>query len=140
MWYWTSSPENGISEADNKTLVYGGRTLLLHAKRMWIKVINAALWPYALLATAKRHNEFSLDENGDSPLEKFSGTKEKIMSTDWHTWGCPIFVLVEVNQSRLTSTSKWEPSARVGVYFGHSAVYAGNIAFVLNLLTGHVSS
>ena len=92
-----------------------------------------------MLATAKRYNEFSLDENGDSPLEKFSGTKEKIMSTDWHTWGCPIFVLVEVNQSRLTSTSKWEPSARVGVYFGHLPVYARNIAFVLNLLTGHVS-
>ena len=31
--------QNGIAEAKNKTLAYGARTILLHAKRMWPKVI-----------------------------------------------------------------------------------------------------
>ena len=36
--------QNGIAEAKKKTLAYGVRTMLLHAKRMWPKVINATLW------------------------------------------------------------------------------------------------
>ena len=120
--------QNGIAEAHNKILAYGGITIFLHAKRIWLKVINATLWPYALLATAKRHKKLSLDENSDSSLEKFSGTKEEIMSIGWHTWGCPIFVLAEEYQKRVG----------VRVYLGYSPVHVGNVALVLNLLTGHV--
>ena len=61
------------------------------------------------------------------------------MCSDWHTWGCPIFVLRAENQSGLTGTPKWEPRARTGVYLGHSPAHAGNVALVLNLITGHVS-
>ena len=45
----------------------------------------------------------------------------------------------EENQSGLTGTLKWEPRARTGVYLGHSPTHAGNVALVLNLITGHVS-
>ena len=34
---------------------------------------------------------------------------------------------------------KWQRRARLGVYFGHSAVHAGSVALALNLATGHVS-
>ena len=98
--------QNGIAEAKNKILTYGARTILLHAKRMWPRVIKPGLWPYAVLSTAKRHNELALDENGDAPLEKFSGIKQELICSDWHTWGCPIFVLAAENQSGLTGTPK----------------------------------
>ena len=74
-----------------------------------------------------------------SPLELFSGIDEEITCNDFHTWGCPVFVLDEANQSGLTGTPKWEPRARAGVYLGHSPSHAGNVALVLNLQTGHVS-
>lgn len=35
--------QNGIAEAKNKTIIYGASTILLHAKMMWSKVIEAAL-------------------------------------------------------------------------------------------------
>ena len=74
--------QNGLAEAKNKTLVYGARTLILYTKRRWHKVINVALWPFATLATAKSHNELSLDENCKSPLEKFTGIEDEITCSD----------------------------------------------------------
>eukprot|EP00957_Ditylum_brightwellii_P059833 4541964-Ditylum_brightwellii.AAC.1 len=75
-----------------------------------------------------------------SPLEVLLGHKEEISVEDYHSWGCPIFVL----DSRLQSGQgigppKWDPRAQAGVYLGHSPVHAGNVALVLNLKTGHVS-
>ena len=131
--------QNGIAESKNKTISYGARKILLHARRKWPKVIKASLWPYALSADTKRDNELSLNELGKSPLEIFADTEAEIHCEDFHTWGCPVFILAEENQSGLTGTPKWEPRARAGVYLGHSPTHAGNVALVLNLKTGHVS-
>ena len=99
--------QNGLAEAKNKTLAYGARTLILHAKRRWPKVISAALLPFSILSTAKSHNELSLDEDGKSPLEKVTGIKDEITCSDWYAWECPCFILAEENQSGLTGTPKW---------------------------------
>lgn len=107
--------------------------------RNWPSVIKPSLWPYALLADTKRHNELSLNEQGKSPLELFSGINEEITCSDFHTWGCPVFVLDAANQSGFTGTPKWNPRATAGVYLGHSPSHAGNVSLVLNLHTGHVS-
>ena len=131
--------QNGISEAKNKIVSYGARKLLLHALRLWPQAINVNLWPFALLVNTKRHNELILDKEGWTPLEKWSGIKMEIVKDDHHTWGCPVFVLASENQSGLTRTPKWEPHGRVGIYLGHSPPHAGNIALVLNLLTGLIS-
>ena len=102
-------------------------------------MIKPILWPFALLADNKCHNELSLDESGDSSLEKFGSIEAKIECKDFHTWGCPIYVLHSDNQSGFTGTPKWEARAHVDVYLGHSPAHAGNVALVLNLKTGHVS-
>ena len=91
------------------------------------------------MATAKSYNELSLDKDGKSPLEIFTGIEDEITCYDWHTWGYPYLVLAEENQSGLTRTPKWEPRARTGIYLVHSPAHAGNVALVLNLLTDHVS-
>lgn len=105
--------QNGIVEAENMTLIYGPRTALLRAKMMWYKVNKAVLWYYALLATAKRLNDLALDENGESLLENFSCIKEETVCSNWHTWGCPVFILAEANQSGLDVTPQWELRTRI---------------------------
>ena len=86
----------------------------------------------------ERHNRLSLDDQGLSPIEKFSGTPDDIDPTTFHTWGCPVFILEAANQGTI-GTPKWEPRAHTGIYLGHSPCHAGTVALVLNLRTGHVS-
>ena len=131
--------QNGVVERKNKELTNGARTVLLHAQRKWPKVIKPLLWPYALLSVVERHNRLSLDKDGKSPMEKFSSTHEDIHPTDFHTWGCPVFVLDAENQSGKIGTPKWDPKSHAGIYLGHSPCHAGSVALVLNLATGLIS-
>ena len=48
----------------------------------------------------------SLDEDGRSPLEKMSNSDKEIVPTDFHTFGCPVYVLDVANQSGWSGTSK----------------------------------
>ena len=130
--------QNAVAESKIKTVCYGARTILLHAKRKWPEVIKTILWPYAMQSIVERHNRLSLDANGRSPLEKFSRTADEIDPTDFHTWGCPTYVLEEANQGAI-GTPKWEPRSHAGIYLGHSPCHAGSVALVLNLRTGNVS-
>ena len=131
--------QNGVVERKNKDLTNGARTVLLHAQRKWPKVIKSILWPYALLSIIERHNRLSLDKNGRSPMEKFSATHEEITPTDFHTWGCPVFVLDAENQSGNIGTPKWDPKSHAGIYLGHSPCHAGSVSLILNLSTGLIS-
>ena len=64
----------------------------------------------------------------------------EIYVEEFYTWGCPVFVLNSKNQTSLSGgTPKWSPKSRTGVYLGHSPVHTGNVALILNLLTGRVS-
>eukprot|EP00957_Ditylum_brightwellii_P072252 5492254-Ditylum_brightwellii.AAC.1 len=89
-------------------------------------------------ASEERHNRLDLNADGLSSMEVLLSQREEIAVEDFHTWGCPVYVL----DGRLQSGSgigppKWDPRSRAGVYLGHSPVYAGNVALVLNLHTGH---
>ena len=126
-------------ECKIKEICYGARTVLLHAKRKWPDVITTVLWPYAMQATVERHNRLSLDENGLSPIEKISDNDEEIVPTDFHTFGCPVYVLEAANQSGGIGTPKWDPRSHAGIYIGHSPNHAGTVALVINLQTGHIS-
>ena len=80
----------------------------------------------------------SLDEHAKIPLEKWSGIEDNITPSDFHTWGCPVYILDAVNQEAI-GTPKWEPRSHIGIYLGHSPCHAGTVALVLNLATGLVS-
>ena len=130
--------QNAVAESKVKLVSYGARTILLHAKRRWPNVISTALWPFAMQAIIRRHNHIALDSNGQSPMEKFTGIMDDIDPMDFHTWGCPVYILDEANQGAI-GTPKWEPRSHIGIYLGHSPQHAGSVALVLNLRTGHVS-
>ena len=131
--------QNGVVERKNRELTEAARTVLLHAQRKWHKVIKPILWPYALLSAIERHNHLSLDKNGRSPMEKFSSTHGEIDITDFHTWGCPVFVLDAENQSGKLGTPKWDPKSHAGIYLGHSPCHARSVSLILNLATGLIS-
>ena len=72
------------------------------------------------------------------PAQMFSNSiHSSIQISNQHTWGCPVFVLTQPDQSG--KVSKWEPRARVGIYLGHSPSHAGSVALVLNPRTLFVS-
>ena len=126
--------QNAVAESKIKELSYGARTVLLHAKRKWPNVISTILWPFALQSIVERHNRLHLDKNGKSPIEKFSQTDEEIVVSDFHTWGCPVYILKAPNQSGFIGTPKWEPHSH-----SRSPCHAGSVALVLNLNTGVLS-
>ena len=98
--------QNAIVESMIKEITYGARTVLLHAIKKWPTVITNVLWPFALQSAVHRHNRLSLDKTGRSPIEKFFGTSEEIIFTDFHTWGCPVFILDAENQTVGIGTPK----------------------------------
>ena len=130
--------QNAVVESKNKEICYGARTILLHAKRKWFTVISTVLWPYAAQYLVERHNRLSLDKHTKSPLEKLSGIDDNISPSDFHTWGCPVYILDSANQGAI-STPKWEPRSHIGIYLGYSPCHADTVALVLNLVTGLVS-
>ena len=69
----------------------------------------------------------------------YSGILDEIVPTDFHTWGCPVYILDAANQTGGIGTPKWEPRSHSGIYLGHSPCHAGSVALVLNLKTGLVS-
>ena len=71
---------------------------------------------------------------------KFSDVASKSLRlADFHTFGCPCYILDARLQSDPKGVPKWEPRARVGIYLGRSPAHASNVALVLNPKTGLVS-
>ena len=67
-------------------------------------------------------------------MQIFADTDFKTVLNQYHTWGCPIYILKDPDQQ-----PKWEPRSRAGIYLGHSPCHAGTVALVLNPHTLHVS-
>jgi len=129
---------NAIAECKIKVVWYGSRTIILHAKRKWPAIMSAALWPYTMQAVVERHNRLALDKDGLNPLKKYSEITGKLVPTDFHTWGCPVYILDAANQGAI-GTPKWEPRAHAGIYLGQSSCHTNTVVLVLNLQTGHIS-
>ena len=131
--------QNAVVKSKIKELSNGARTVLLHAKRKRPEVITTILWPFALQSVVEHHNRVYLDKDERSPLEKISNTKDEIITTNFHSWGCPIYILDAPNQSVGIGSPKWEPKSHAGIYLGRSPCHAGSVALVLNIRTGLVS-
>ena len=132
--------QNAVVESRIKQVCHGGRTILLHAKRKWPDVISTILWPYAIQEIIKQHIRLTLDDNGKSPLEKFTGLMDDMVPTNFHTWGCPVYILHTANQTGAIGMPKWEPHSHTEIYLGHSPCHAGFVSLVLNLKIGMVRS
>jgi len=103
----------------------------------WPKVVTTEFWPFALKMAADVHNATPTD-SGLSPEEIFTGKKSQNKLEDFHTFGCPIFVL-EAALQQGNKIPKWQPRSRLALYLGHSPNHAQTIPLVLNICTGLVS-
>jgi len=112
--------------------------MLLHAMRSWPEIITKDLWPFALKLAVDIHNS-TPGPSGLSPDEIFSGQKStKNRLADFHTFGCPVFVL-EASLQDGHKLLKWKPRSRMAVYLGLSPNLATTVPLVLNTTTGLVS-
>ncbi len=74
------------------------------------------------------------------PYKALAGLESsKIIMSNFHTFGCPCYVLDHQLQSGYGAVPKWEPRAQMGIYVGCSSSHASNVALILNPRTGHVS-
>ena len=97
------------------------------------------IWPFDLRKAVDFHNNTNANEDSKSPQELLSGFNGKTDVKQFHTWGCPFFVLDRRNQSLLSGTPKLDPNAKTGAHLGRLLVSASKVALVLNLATIHVS-
>jgi hypothetical protein len=66
--------------------------MLIHAMLSWPDIIQENLWPFAMQLAADVHNS-TPTLSGLTPEEIFTGVKGRNRLQDFHTFGCPIFVL-----------------------------------------------
>jgi hypothetical protein len=84
--------ENGIAERHIRTIIEHARTMLIRAMLSWPDIIQEQLWPYAVRLAVDIHN-FTPGPSGLSRDEIFSGIKGRFCLSNFHPFGCPVFVL-----------------------------------------------
>jgi hypothetical protein len=103
---------------------------------------GVALWPFALKYAILLSNTLSMDENGNTPLSKFTSTPVDSTNLDlqnFHTFGCPCYVLDHHLQSGSIGPPKWDPRLQLRIFVGFPPHHSRTVAMVLNPNTGLVS-
>ena len=78
--------------------------------------------------------------DGNTPTAKLYNIKNiNPNAHQYHTFGCPVYVLNSKLQSGSIGSPKWDPCSQVGVYLFNSPMYVGSAALIINPVTGHVS-
>ena len=132
--------QNGRAEKKIRDLQELARTMLLHAQHRWPEAINAHLWPYAVKVANDNCNRTATRQNeGISPIEKFSQVSIAPQVRHAHTFGSPVYLLDSALQVPGKGLPKWDQRANIGIYLGISPRHSRKVALVLNLKTGHVS-
>ena len=84
---------NRRSENAIRGLQTMARKVTLHAKVRWPKAIHLSLWPYALRMSVHMHNNVPNATDASSRLEAFAQISVSPMSSHYHTFGCPAYML-----------------------------------------------
>jgi hypothetical protein len=107
-----SHHQNGIAERKIKDLTLGARKILFHAKQMLPEYISTILWPFSLKCTEDWMNNLVHRADGRTPYQALTDLDPiKFNVSNFHTFGCPCYVLDHCLQSGNSMVSKWEPRA-----------------------------
>jgi hypothetical protein len=102
--------------------------------------ILTILWQFALKCSEDRLNNLVHHADGRTPFRTITSLDSgKIEATNFHTFGCPCYVLDHHLQSGNSMIPKWEPRAQMGLYVGRLPSHDANVSMILNPSTGHVS-
>jgi hypothetical protein len=101
--------------------------------------ISTILLLFAVKCYEDRLNNLVYCADGRTPYETPATLDAAPTSTsNFHTVGCPCYVLDHQLQSGTGKIPKWEPRTRMGIYVGRSPSHASNVALIFNPCTGHV--
>jgi hypothetical protein len=107
---------------------------------MFPEYISTIQWPFVVKCYKDRINNLVHQADGCTPFEALAGLDPtSVNASNFHTFGCPCYVLDHRLQLGSGKIPKWEPCARMGIYVGHSPSHAGNVSLILNPKTGHIS-
>jgi hypothetical protein len=130
--------QNAMAERAIGVVVNMTRTMLLHARLRWTKMICPSLWPMAMKHAMHILNHMPR-ENNVCPLDILTKTTvPRTALKELHVWGCPVYVLDPKLQDG-DKIPKWNPRSRRALYLGLSPHHAVTVPLVLNLQTGHIS-
>ena len=91
--------------------------MLIRAQPYWPEYMSTMLWPFALLAGADRINNLHIDMKGMTPKMKISSVAgSSVKLKNYHTVGCPVYILDAILQNRGRS---WSSQVRFTLTIGH---------------------
>jgi hypothetical protein len=129
----TNAAERSIRTVSNMS-----RALILHAAAHWPHGIDSSIWPMAVAHSVHIYNN-TPDLNGMCPADLFTGEViPRHRLQDFHTWGCPVFILDPKLQSG-QKLPRWQPHSRQGVFMGLSTIHSSEVPLVLNTTTGSIT-
>jgi hypothetical protein len=130
--------QNGIAERFIGSITQRARTILLHAMARWPTVITEDMWTFAIRHAVNFHNSSIRRDKNKSPYHLFTGQESPWNLSDFHVFGCPVYVLNKKLQDG-DNFSKWRARSWQGVYIGHSNCHASNVPLVYNPRTTYVT-
>ena len=130
--------QNGIAERRIRDITQNANTSLLHAAHRWSKAIAANLWPQAIKHVVNVCNSLPRAGKTESPLSKFAGMSVQPNLKHFHPFGCPVYVLQALLQTR-SPFPKWAERSRIGIFLCHLPHHASSVPLVLSTQTGLVS-
>ena len=90
------------------TMTSMARTMMLHARLRWTKMVSPELWPMAMKHAQHIYNHTPKDNN-ICPLDLLTKTTvPRTALKDLHVWGCPVYVLDPKIQDG-KKLPKWSP-------------------------------
>jgi hypothetical protein len=92
--------------------------MLIHAMISWPDIIQEQLWPFALCLAVDIHNS-TPGPSRLTPEEIFSGIKGCNRLSDFHPFGCPVFVL-DPSLQQGHKIPCWWPCSHVSTCLLHS--------------------
>ena len=131
-----------IAEQRIRELQETTRVMLIHASKRWSGVVTIHLWPYAMRMAIQAYNASPLTSHTDkqSPNKIFDNSAVHINQKLWNPFGCPAYVLKSELQGTTGIHPKWDARSRAGIYLRQTPIHNRNVALVLNIHTGYVSS
>ena len=114
------------------------RALILYAAAHWPHGVNSALWPMAVAHSVHIYNN-TPNMQGICPADLFTGEMvPHHRLQDFHTWGCPVFILDPKLQSG-QKLPRWQPCSRQGIFMGLSTIHLRDVTLVLNPTTRSIT-
>jgi hypothetical protein len=106
---------------------------------MFPDYISTILWQFAVKCYKDRMNHLVHQADGRTLLELLASLDSApIKMLNFHTFGCPCYVLDHRLQSGTGKNLKWEHQAWMGIYLGCSPSHAFNVGLIMNPRMGHV--